>query len=70
MALRRLLVDRVVVASPNRDHENHHMLVYHLIDQAVAGVTQLDLLGVLELAVQLGRGNVGRLQALGQLFFE
>jgi hypothetical protein len=45
VALRRLLVDRVVVASPNRDHENHHMLVYHLIDQAVAGVTQLDLLG-------------------------
>jgi hypothetical protein len=59
-----------VVAPPDRDHENHHPMIDHFIDQAVAGVSQLDLVGVFELPAQLCLGNMGCLQALGQLFLE
>jgi excinuclease ABC subunit A len=50
-ALRCLLVDRVVVPSADRDHEDHDPMIDDFIDQAVARVPQLDLVGVFELPV-------------------
>ncbi len=67
---RRFQVNRLVVAPPDRNDNDDQVLVDHLVDQPIAHVTELDFVGVLQVAAQPCRRYMGRLETLGELLLE
>lgn len=64
LPLRRIPIDRVLVALPDRNHADDQLGLPHLVDQAVAHGPQLDFVAVLR-AVQAGGGHMWVVQPFG-----
>lgn len=58
------------MVTPHSDDYYYQPLVNDFENQAIPGVTQLDLVGVLQVAMQLGRWHMWGYQAFGNLLFK
>jgi hypothetical protein len=54
-----------VVTPPNCDNHNDKTQFYDFIDQSIPRIPELDLVGILQIAVQFGRRYVRSLQPFG-----
>ena len=59
-----------MVTTTNRDNQYHKFMLQDFIHELVAGISKLDFVGLVQVAAEFCRGNMGHQQAFGQLFLK
>ena len=66
ISLESTLVNLLVISSTDRNHHHDKPLINHLVNQTIAHIAQLDLVGVLQVSAQSSGRHVRFLHSLRQ----